>query len=115
MKTSLYEHVFPHFAKPTNQLNEASVEDEVGRQKNRTKQYWALRFSPVIQAWNRNAATLNPNKIDRSQMETSSGISWEISSGVLEYVWKHMMTYDVLESNIKGKILSENPVPNNLK
>ena len=36
-------------------------------------------------------------------METSSGISWEISSGVSEYVRKHMMTCDVLESNIKGK------------
>ena len=70
---------------------------------NRTKQYESLRFSLVIQAWNRNASTLNPNKIDRSEMETSSGISWEISSGVLEYVRKHMMTCDVLESNIKGK------------
>ena len=82
---------------------------------NRTKQYESLRFSLVIQAWNRNASTLNPNKIDRSEMETSSGISWEISSGVLEYVRKHMMTYDVLQSNIKRKILSENLVPNNLK
>ena len=33
MKTSLYEHVFPILTNPTKQLNQASVEDEVGRQK----------------------------------------------------------------------------------
>ena len=55
-----------------------------------------------------------PAKIARFEMATSSSRTWELPAGLADYIDRYM-SHHVTDKKVKEKILTENPVPSNIK